>query len=132
MNYAINFTFFILSSLVIRIDGRPSADQNDPMAGSVFVFEDDGSRVALNEIPSKIQGTCKLHKASMENGLNKIAANICGGSCDSSKDNCGVCQPTASGKKPLEVVLKNKDGSTVKKTYELITQCECAILKCDA
>lgn len=131
MNFAIGFIFIVLSSLVTRTNGRPSADQNDPMAGSVFVFE-DGSRVPPNQIPSKIQGTCRLHKASMDNGLNKIRANICGGSCDSSKDNCGACQPTPSGKKPMQVDLKNKDGSTVTKTYELITECECAILKCEA
>ena len=126
MNFAVSFILVVLSSLVKGTNARPSDGTKDPMAGVVYVFE-DGSRVAFKDISRKIQGTCKLQKATMEFGLNKnVPGNFCGGSCDSSLKSCEACKPTASGKKPLQVQLKNEDGSTVTKTFEHITECECA------
>ena len=130
MNFNVANTVTILLVLTLAVllsNGKPTKSA-DPMAGAVYIFE-DGTRVAIEDIPNHIQGTCKLRKATLMFGKNKITADFCGGNCDSRKENCEACQPTLSGKKSVDVQLTNQDGSTSKKTLESITQCECVKLK---
>ena len=71
----------------------------------------------MEELPYMISGKCKLYKAHMVFGKNKVEADFCGGSCDAKGNRCIACQPTANpanavilpAKSPVATINTNLD-----------------------
>uniref|UniRef100_A0A7M5X1L6 Cerberus family protein n=1 Tax=Clytia hemisphaerica TaxID=252671 RepID=A0A7M5X1L6_9CNID len=118
--------FFMLVWVMEATFGRPSTE-DIPMyniGGKKYTI------ATIDQFSNDFKGKCKLHKAHMEFGVNRVVADFCGGGCEGvDADRCIACQPTPNGKKSKNVTIIDKKGISKQKTIQVITACHCAKVK---